>query len=480
MKPIFSRHRSTLLALASLSASCAVDSEPPAGLGRAVAAISIVPSNVQCVEITVAGTNTVTTRTTVAPGASATIPLLGLPVGDVTVTGMAYRHECSHYPALGDALYVSLPTRATLVQGVSSMIALSLRRAAGATVTVDFNDRVGAKCPTNSTADCDGDPSNGCEVDLTTSNASCGACGRTCATARGYVCVASACVATNNCGAGYANCDDAPGCETDTQTSHTNCGGCGLSCALPHTVNSNSLCQGGVCQVPPLLNCQPGWVDCDGNRANGCEGALDANCGRCGNACPAAQVCVSGVCRRTNTSSTSARTIDISTGSSVDVPFTTAGASGPDTANCTGGAPLPSAWFRFTLAQREVVYADTFGTGFPTVLGLGVDAASFRWVGQPQSCGSGTHCAASGVRVVATLSAGSYFVAVSSASLSETGSGTLHLQHLPVGNGAVAPLEVPPTAGCFQGSLSGSTSGTGSMSACADASGPEASYWWLT
>lgn len=77
-----------------------------------------------------------------------------------------------------------------------------------------------------------------------------------------------------------------------------NCGGCGNVCpARPH---APATCSGGSC----ALVCDPGTLNCDGNLTNGCETlpSVDANnCGGCGTACQSfphttPSLCVGGVC----------------------------------------------------------------------------------------------------------------------------------------------------------------------------------------
>jgi hypothetical protein len=191
-------------------------------------------------------------------------------------------------------------------------------------------------------ADCDGDPANGCEVDLTDAK-HCGGCDNACPTAKNAdaTCTATGCgfacqegfgdcdVATpgcetdvwqsvSHCGScetvcepppgelpvcsvgtclssclpGMADCDNAqPGCETDTRNDPKSCGVCGKVCS--GGLNAEGRCIGGLCK----LGCDAGWGDCDGSPSNGCESLLvdDAsNCGACGNQCDGA--CISGAC----------------------------------------------------------------------------------------------------------------------------------------------------------------------------------------
>jgi hypothetical protein len=84
--------------------------------------------------------------------------------------------------------------------------------------------------------DCDGDPDNGCESDVTGDAANCGACGNYCDNG---TCVAGSCACTT----GYGDCDGDPsnGCETALDVDGENCGSCGASCA-------GGQCEGGTCK----------------------------------------------------------------------------------------------------------------------------------------------------------------------------------------------------------------------------------------
>ncbi len=68
----------------------------------------------------------------------------------------------------------------------------------------------------------------------------------------------------------------------DTNNDPNNCGACGKACSAAHAQAS---CVGGQCQAGA---CDPGWGDCDGNAANGCEANLHVdvdNCTACGTTC---------------------------------------------------------------------------------------------------------------------------------------------------------------------------------------------------
>jgi hypothetical protein len=161
---------------------------------------------------------------------------------------------------------------------------------------------VGATCvPVCSTgfADCDADPSNGCETNLLADPQHCGSCTQVCAVDSGSaICQDGAC-GMSSCAPGTGDCDGvaANGCETDLDTSAANCRFCGNACTFQHAAGS---CQGGTCS---LGACAPGFDNCDGDPANGCETDLSStanHCGACGVACTNANgsaSCMGGVCK---------------------------------------------------------------------------------------------------------------------------------------------------------------------------------------
>lgn len=84
--------------------------------------------------------------------------------------------------------------------------------------------------------DCDGDPVNGCEVDLERTTAHCGACRAPCA--EGLRCNGSA-ACTTTCRTGLTACP--VGC-VDPQGDAMNCGFCGRVCAPPRPSCFNGRC----------------------------------------------------------------------------------------------------------------------------------------------------------------------------------------------------------------------------------------------
>jgi len=151
-------------------------------------------------------------------------------------------------------------------------------------------------------ADCDGNAANGCEANTATNPMHCGACGTACRAGPGATASCAMARCASACDPGFLDCDMDPsnGCEVNGTTNPASCGACGAAC--PARANAAGTCAGGRCGIA----CQPGFADCDGDAANGCEVALDAvgSCGACGRACsgatpvcgtsPTGNVCVSG------------------------------------------------------------------------------------------------------------------------------------------------------------------------------------------
>jgi hypothetical protein len=87
-------------------------------------------------------------------------------------------------------------------------------------------------------------------------------------------------------------------------------------------------------------------------------------------------------------------------------------------------------WYSFTLSERTIVYADTAGSSFDTILML-TDAAGSMVAGacnDDAGCTSGGFTSSLQSRVVAALNAGTYYVSVGGCS---QGNFTLNLQRIP-------------------------------------------------
>ncbi len=126
--------------------------------------------------------------------------------------------------------------------------------------------------------DCNYEYDDGCEVDIIDGGdlTNCGSCNYTCPTYAhsNMACVEGGC-AIASCVGLWNNCDGRldNGCEKDTSDDIENCGGCSsagndfaFQCDLDHV--QNHVCTGGTCGVAA---CESGWVNLDGQAANGCE-----------------------------------------------------------------------------------------------------------------------------------------------------------------------------------------------------------------
>ncbi len=145
-------------------------------------------------------------------------------------------------------------------------------------------------------ANCDMNAVNGCEVSTNANVSNCGGCGVVCPVRANanQSCAAGAC--GFSCSAGFDNCNANPadGCEVNLSNSVASCGRCGNVCAV---ANGTPGCANSACTV---ASCNAGFGNCDANVANGCEANTQtdvANCGGCGVRCLAGQSCQAGVCR---------------------------------------------------------------------------------------------------------------------------------------------------------------------------------------
>jgi hypothetical protein len=131
-------------------------------------------------------------------------------------------------------------------------------------------------------------------VDTTNNPANCGSCGNACSLPHAAALCANAACVIGQCLAGYGDCnkDATDGCEHNLTTDQNNCGACGNVCALtPQTASVT--CVASSCAVAA---CTPGYGDCNGTYADGCEVNLlndPLNCNVCAYSCTA---CVNGAC----------------------------------------------------------------------------------------------------------------------------------------------------------------------------------------
>ncbi len=147
----------------------------------------------------------------------------------------------------------------------------------------------GSNCDSDH-ADCNNDPSDGCEVDLTNDVSNCGVCNNICSGDNANMICENKKCKIESCTGTYQDCDNvvSNGCESNKIEDKLNCSGCGNICG------SNSNCVNGSCL------CDTGYLNCDNDFAtNGCE--VDKNndpthCGSCTNNCGENSICNQGVC----------------------------------------------------------------------------------------------------------------------------------------------------------------------------------------
>ena len=148
--------------------------------------------------------------------------------------------------------------------------------------------------------DCDGAFANGCEVDVSSDLANCGACHNVCPSEPNatIACISSGCRIAG-CSARFADCNHGldDGCEVDTGNDPSNCGACATVCSANHI--ATPVCSSGSCGGA----CDPGYADCNSNKLlDGCEVGIAtdvANCGGCATACSQNHVtatCSAGQC----------------------------------------------------------------------------------------------------------------------------------------------------------------------------------------
>jgi hypothetical protein len=127
----------------------------------------------------------------------------------------------------------------------------------------------------------------------------------------------------------------------------------------------------------------------------------------------------------------------------------------------------------FYLDRPEMVYADTFGTTWDTILAFNLECP---FIARAPAAGmiacNDDACASSQSQVFAIMGQGIHYL-VLSGSNGESGAATIHFQHAPVT--VTNNIYLPEGSG----SVTGATSGAGELDVC-DAVGPEDCYWWVS
>jgi hypothetical protein len=302
-------------------------------------------------------------------------------------------------------------------------------------------------------------------VNTQTDNANCGMCGNTCS--GGQTCQMGRCACPMGqtlCGTGMAaRC-------VNLQTDRTNCGMCGNTCGMGQS------CVMGRCACPM------GQTQCGTGASAVCADLMTSatHCGRCGNACPTGVPCMGGMCRGmppANDTRAGATVINLSAGAAQNLMADTTSARHDTAGNCSCTTAGNDVFYRFTLTQPEIIYADTLGATWDTALFL-QDASGNNLTppaaGQITCNDDATLCSGGlASQIVARLNPGTYFLVLSGCG---SGMATIHFQHLP--GGAVAPVAIAPS-GTVQ-TVMGTVSGTGTISSTCCSGGPERVHFWVT
>jgi hypothetical protein len=239
------------------------------------------------VQIVVTGSRTVSTLFDVMPGGSTVLHLAGLPLGSDTFAANAFGGACASVGPPSVPNWVSDPVVQVVAVSPSVNVPLVMKRNGNANVSVDFpnepdggpNDASACMPPTISCG--------GVCTSVQSDPNNCGMCGAVCAALphAAPACIAGACT-ISACNPGFANCNGsmADGCEANLQADVNNCGACGMTCGnRPNTTGST--CTMGSCLI---TGCLAGFSNCNSNPTDGCETNLQSdvnNCGACGSAC---------------------------------------------------------------------------------------------------------------------------------------------------------------------------------------------------
>ncbi len=157
----------------------------------------------------------------------------------------------------------------------------------------------GYDCEDN-TDNCNHYDPDGCEAPLLTDEFNCGACGTRCQSSTGStICWEGECH-MQFCNGDLEDCngDFSDGCEVDTDSDRNHCGDCEHAC--PDVPNASIRCKNGECDI---ASCDFGYEDCNGTYADGCERHLLSDvetCGSCEESCAfddGIPVCINGICR---------------------------------------------------------------------------------------------------------------------------------------------------------------------------------------
>ncbi len=112
-------------------------------IGTAQFAVKIVPNDVQCIQVTAAGSRTLTTSFDVTPNQAAQLSMPGLPAGSVTFSANAYPTPCSQVTATSVPGWSSAPVTAVVVAAGIIQVTLAMSQSGSASIGIDFGGSAG-------------------------------------------------------------------------------------------------------------------------------------------------------------------------------------------------------------------------------------------------------------------------------------------------------------------------------------------------
>jgi len=211
----------------------------------------------------------------------------------------------------------------------------------------------------------------------------------------------------------------------------------------------------------------PAWTTCTGVCTE--TQTHTQNCGACGAICATASACVAGICGAPPNDNCGTPTV-IALGASGTVTTVTGANRGATNSANSCGAGVDQ-FFQITLAATELVYIDTFGSTYDTIVGFNSSPAcsAITPVCQDDACGTLQS------QTSAILPAGSHRIVVDTFGAA-VGTFTLRIQHVPVATGSVVSGGVP--MGAY--SIMANTTGAPSATHLCGGAGPERNYVWAT
>ncbi len=253
-----------------------------------------------------------------------------------------------------------------------------------------------------------------------------------------------------------------------TQTCGLDCGGYG-ACIATEVCNGcdddgdGTADDGFTCRLGAIRSCT---TSCGTSGSQTCQAGCDSfnSCAAatetCGNGCDDnGNGMVDEGCGAPNDQCTGATVLSGTSGTMSD---TYANASRSVT-DCRNGGEL---WYRITLSTRSVLYVDTFGSTFDTSISLRTSCGGAAAQCEDDDCGVTQE------RLMRVLAPGTYYIAVHAFSSATTnGAIQLRWQSVPIGNGTYTMIST-------NGSYTGTTSGTGTLSSTCNGSGPENGYYF--